>query len=386
MHIIALVIVAAVQQTGPFVAHEWGTFTSFHGSDGGALEGLYHEEEPLPRFVHDLGPSLAPCISPGKGLCERLRGVTTKLETPVIYFYSGEPVDVRVRVDFPNGVLSQFYPWAATQTEGLVDLTRGSTSLDWRVQVRPGAAAAFPEVAAGDPWALARQVEAAPLANERGETERYLFYRGLGHLSLPLLVRGSADGSTTVTNTGREPIPTAFLVHMSPSGARYVPLGGLGAGATVRVGLGEPVAPEFAMAELARDLRLALEAAGLFTDEAAAMVRTWSRSWFASEGSRVLYVVPRALTDRLLPLRIEPEPRSLVRVLVGRAEFLTVAAEREAIAALHDVALGDAARGMARLARFHRFLEPVLLRSEATSRRAATQATLRRLLAAERGQ
>src|SRR4051794_32700518 len=32
--------------------HEWGTFTSMAGSGGQSLEGLHHEEVPLPAFVH----------------------------------------------------------------------------------------------------------------------------------------------------------------------------------------------------------------------------------------------------------------------------------------------------------------------------------------------
>src|SRR5262245_9138573 len=34
------------------VVHEWGTFLGMNGSDGGALDGMYHEEHALPSFVH----------------------------------------------------------------------------------------------------------------------------------------------------------------------------------------------------------------------------------------------------------------------------------------------------------------------------------------------
>src|SRR5205814_390150 len=58
----------------------------------------------------------------------------------------------------------------------------------------------------------------------------------------------------------------------------------------------------------------------LFQREAAAMVNTWKDSWFAEDGVRVLYVLPRAWTDRTLPLKFDPAPRELIRVMVGRAE------------------------------------------------------------------
>lgn len=39
----------------PLEVHEWGTFTSVQSPDGKDMEGLHHEEEPLPSFVHGRG-------------------------------------------------------------------------------------------------------------------------------------------------------------------------------------------------------------------------------------------------------------------------------------------------------------------------------------------
>ena len=60
------------------------------------------------------------------------------------------------------------------------------------------------------------------------------------------------------------------------------------------------------------------------------MVKTWDSAWFGEEGTRLLYLVPRAKTDELLPLTMDPKPTELVRVLVGRHDFLTP--EQEAVA------------------------------------------------------
>ena len=113
--------------------------------------------------------------------------------------------------------------------------------------------------------------------------------------------------------------------------------------------------------------------AGLFPDEARGMVRTWSRSWFRSEGTRLVYIVPRALTDALLPIRITPRPEKLVRVLVGRLEYLTPEVERGVERALRD---GDSER----LAGLGRFLEPNVRRildlTDDTAVRAAGEALL----------
>ena len=50
---LAFVSFTALAADSPdFTLHEWGTFTSVSGSDGGLLPGLQAEEEPLPMFVH----------------------------------------------------------------------------------------------------------------------------------------------------------------------------------------------------------------------------------------------------------------------------------------------------------------------------------------------
>src|SRR5262249_28087194 len=105
----------------------------------------------------------------------------------------------------------------------------------------------------------------------------------------------------------------------------------------------------------------ALVASGLHRDEAEAMVKTWSRAWFGSEGTRIIYSVPRAEVDALLPLAITPAPDEIVRVLVGRIEYMTPETEAAIEAALlgrgaADPPTRDAA--MKRLVRYDRFLEP----------------------------
>ena len=59
------------------------------------------------------------------------------------------------------------------------------------------------------------------------------------------------------------------------------------------------------------------------------MVRTWSDSWFAEQGLRVLYTLPKEWADPVLPLTLNPAPREIVRVMVGRAEILTPTMEWE---------------------------------------------------------
>ena len=71
----------------------------------------------------------------------------------------------------------------------------------------------------------------------------------------------------------------------------------------------------------------ALEDSGLTSEESLAMVDTWTVSYFHTPGLRVLYVLPRAWTDALLPMSLDFVPSRVVRTLVGRIEVTTPAEE-----------------------------------------------------------
>jgi hypothetical protein len=121
----------------------------------------------------------------------------------------------------------------------------------------------------------------------------------------------------------------------------------------------------------------ALVREGLYEKEARAMVNTWKSSWFGENGTRLLYMVPRRITDELLPLEITPSPDETVRVLVGRLEIMSTEDEARAIdlvrksasqrqASLAEAAAGTGAaepyRWLPELDELGRFVEPALVR------------------------
>jgi hypothetical protein len=75
---------------------------------------------------------------------------------------------------------------------------------------------------------------------------------------------------------------------------------------------------------------------------------------------RILYVLPRAWTDALLPLRLDPAPRELVRTLVGRVEVLTVGEEQRLVGDIERAAAGGPPYEMTALGSF---AEPKLRRA-----------------------
>ena len=136
-------------------------------------------------------------------------------------------------------------------------------------------------------------------------------------------------------------------------------------------------------ATLERDLERLLIAEALYEKEARAMIKTWRDSWF-EEGLRVFYVLPRKVTDGVLPIQIEPRPDELVRVLVGRTELITPEMEREVASSL--VKLKDASSPEAEdevrrvLARYGRFAQPIVKRVLRLTGDAALESRLSQLL------
>ena len=110
------------------VVHEWGTFTALQNERGEALPGINIDDEPVPRFVHNLNRFVLarqyaiPRIMM-KAVPRRHPYVTLRLETPVIYFYPPKgmdlPVNLDVEVAFHGGWLTEFYPRADADAPGI---------------------------------------------------------------------------------------------------------------------------------------------------------------------------------------------------------------------------------------------------------------------------
>jgi hypothetical protein len=402
-HIVSLVAIAL---TAPFVlaqspvhglvVHEWGTFTSFQGSDGNLLEWRPLETSELPKFVHDwthsgLGRLSADMLVRfGKG---RVPGSLQRMETPVIYFYSDEDQSVDVSVDFPDGSITEWYPQAAQigpsipaalptteSTQPDTGATSPKSMIHWpNVRILPAKTNndlyyALPKDNSGSHYFAARETDASTLQVTMGpkfnyaEFEKFLFYRGVAHFATPLRVVMKSDDAVDVANTGAEPLAHLFVLDVKGGSGRFVYVPELAPGAVKTVLLNSPDQIQ-SLNELSTNISSqmasALAATGLYPREAAAMVKTWSDSWFTEQGVRVLYMLPRAWTDRTLPMTLNPAPKEVIRTMVGRAEVMSPGVERDLAAQLEKIRRGDAeATTEARriLKGLGRFAEPALNR------------------------
>ena len=322
--------------------HEWGTFTSFVASDGVTQTGLHHEEEPLPNFVYDLSRivgfnplpgTFPPTRSVTPPSMERMpiptftEEVTQKMETPVLYFHTDTEQDVTVRVDFPKGVISQWFPATSSQN-AVANIRNGHAT--WKIKVLADTAGDLPTTSADSIWNAAREVKANTI-EVNGEQERFIFYRGLAKFEVPLSYQITNE-SIKVSNNSAQTIENAYILKFAAGEGRIVAVGSIPANGMKDISLVQlmqsPSPSLNAFLDVASDtIAAGLVADGLFADEARAMVNTWKHSYFATEGLRMLYVLPSEWTEELLPITINPAPSSLVRTLVGRVEILTPAEE-----------------------------------------------------------
>ena len=135
--------------------------------------------------------------------------------------------------------------------------------------------------------------------------------------------------------------------------------------------------------QIADDLAGRLTASGLYAKEARAMVNTWTSSYFQTDGTRVLFVLPQSWTDAFIPMTVVPQPKQVVRVMVGRLELLTPEREQQAESAVRSLADPDPAarqRAFAFLREQGRYVEPIVRRVLRTSTDDRVRVMCRRLL------
>jgi hypothetical protein len=176
--------------------------------------------------------------------------------------------------------------------------------------------------------------------------EKFLFYRGVARVPVPLSARVAENGRLVVANTGADCVPAVLLFENRGGAMGYRNAGSVDSGVTL-----ERPALDGSLSQVKADLEGALIARGLYPKEAAAMIDTWGDSWF-EEGSRLIYILPGSAVNAMLPLEIDPAPARITRVFVGRIELITPEAKQ----AVRDaIGTGDKST----LALYQRFLQPI---------------------------
>lgn len=365
-HSIAFAVLLAAlpaQEPKRLTVHEWGTFTVLQNEQGEALPGVNINEESLPPFVHrlarDLAPdshALAPLLSVGthqrfasKGIPRSCPAARMRMETPILYFYPPKgvtnPFKLDVRVDFHRGWISEWYPNAKCDAPGFDAKGRPRNidpscngSIVWN-GLTIGSTKEPPKTDS-KVWRAPRIPVPASVETEKGEAERYLFYRGIADLRAPLRVSRDADGVTLsvkanardVTTKAPFRYPALWLADVRADGKvafRNVP-GFVAKHDSKLVHARMPGTFDAAdyvpvrQSKMRQSMARALRTAGLYSDEAKAMLKTWEVSYFHSPGLRLFFVLPREWVDAVLPLTLSRKADT-ERVMIGRIELITPA-------------------------------------------------------------
>jgi hypothetical protein len=403
----AIAMVVRDKPASNYIAHEWGTFTSVQGGDGVLLDWRPLETSRLPGFVYDWNHPGSKRQPQGFGSKSELTSLQ-RMETPVIYFYSAEQQKVDVTVRFPKGRITEWYPQATEVGPSAMPIPAAVGKMDgYPRKAGVNLAYTFASLAGNPPikesrirWAninivpekfnaelngglpldnsashyfAARKTDSALLraqsttpTNAIIEHEKFLFYRGVGSFATPLRVITSIANEIIVANLGEEPLKHLFVLSCQKHAGKFIYIAKLGPGEQRKFTVdlkSEATAIDKLSQDLGDQIAASLVKEGLFEREARAMVTTWKNSWFEEEGMRVLYILPRVWTDRTLPLTIEPSPRELVRVMVGRSEIIPPLAQQQLTEHLDKAASGELMareNAISEFRKFGRFAEPAL--------------------------
>lgn len=399
----------------PLIVHEWGTFTSFSGSDGVQLDYRPLVNNDLPEFIYS-DSSLNP-------FTKRRIFARQRMETPVTYFYSDIERDVRVSVSFPNGRLTEYYPppLPPKQVPSLDGAPQAIDTLDWgTVHLIPDkslitqvtnpkvadrlnrhiSSALVPWMDSYNPYYEARKTDSTLLyvrrENKENEYtsaaydfqgdhfEKFLFYRGTGQFELPVRIEALGSDRLRIRNLGGQEIRSAFLVENTGEAFRSRFVGHLPPESVTEASLRPKteIAGTDINADLIPQLTKELVAAGLYEKEAIAMVNTWQSAWFAEPGMRLFFFVPEDITEKVLPLKIEPKPDQTVRVLVARMEFMSPEEELNLQALIGKSAADREANEpvlLEQLKRRGRLAEPAILHVGKTAKDEAVKAEAERV-------
>jgi hypothetical protein len=282
--------------------------------------------------------------------------VTVRMETPVLYFYSPRKATASVAVDFPKGLITEWYPHASKVSPGpqlnLPPVRNGHIEWD-ALEIMPGAKPSLPRGAGGSHYYAARNTDSDPVRIGQDQ-EKLLFYRGIANFPVPLSAHFTGESSLELRNTGGDPLALAVLFENRGGHIGYRTIHELSGAADI-----ETPALTGNLDSLKKDLADGLVSQGLYRKEADAMIETWRDSWF-EEGMRVFYLAPRNLVDRELPLSIQPAPAKVARVFVGREEILSPYQRDRLQTAL-------SAGNTQTLDQFGRFLAPFMQLAKATA-------------------
>jgi hypothetical protein len=314
--------------------HEWGVF-AVHGDLELANADMRAEWAALPKFVFGQ--------TAGRELPINQPQLTIVLK-PVVFFHATEPLALELRVDFPGGMPTVWWPRTVYpahqpgQCPGDGKKKETFRHLEWHVQLTKPAkgqkADAQPLAVDKGHWIeTLRAVKADDVLTKQDvmeygglvgdvkdlpvpqvERERFIYYDGLVPIGKRVAVRVEKD-KVLVESRVKHPVYDVTVVdRRTPDHTLVARLPKLEAGAKpTPLEFTELNAMEWPQAGVVT-LTKQLKDAGLFEDEARALAVVWKAEFFQAEGLTLFYRLPQEEYEKLLPMKLKPRPEKLVRV------------------------------------------------------------------------
>jgi hypothetical protein len=298
------------------VVHEWGVFY-VHGDEETANADARGDWDDLPRFMY--GQISGRDLPVDWGRLE-LR------KQPVIFFHCPDAAALRLFIDFPGGLPGVWWPGTRSPAARGTRRPAVGERLDWQLRLRetpPGQAPehnGFQPVPKGHWVEAMRAVDCADVYAVFGEgsldvnREKFVYYDGIFPQGKWLKINVDKD-RVGLRSQVKFPVYDVTVIDRRGDGKVKVGrLAQLDGGAEVKaVEWAEVERGRFAD-EAAAALVKQLTAAGLFADEARALLAARRADLLETDGLTVFYRIPQEEYEKRLPMTLNPRAESLVRV------------------------------------------------------------------------
>ena len=315
-HLMLLLFFTVLTAYAELEVHEWGSINIVTGTNQVNVGDISDDQSDLPNFVEVWKKQavIRPMV----------------IEKPIIYFYTDKVQKVSVSVRYPNGIFTQWWPkpnsFYPNPPRNGARPVNNNGSLYWSLTLLPGNKfdSAMPKMKDHPWWNIARDVDAATVQSSRGGTEKFLFYRGAGVFKPSLKVDTDKEGNFLLAS---EPGASSKDVYTIDIKENAEPL--IHYYSSIQAGEKSQKTEINSIEGAAKHLQAKLEKRGLFTKEAAGLVKIWKEQMFSKPGQRAMYMMSEKDVDTMLPLKITPKPDKQVRVILVRFECLTASTRKQ---------------------------------------------------------
>lgn len=311
MLLISLAWLGAAHGQGTYTATNWGVLTFHLTGEGVQVRPQADERTGQPDFVAQITRVAR------KGPVLQSLGV--------LQFQATAPLAIEAALQTPQGLLTQWWPNASTVAPRLNNRAVASLkdgNLVWsNLELKPNEPLEYRSLPPESLLASLRPTSGHGFMIN-GQAEALIYYRALYDLPAGLVAQpGTTVGTIQVRNVSDRAVPQVMVVAVRGERSWWHLIPSLAAGATMDLPTPTQVAPPAAMATAA-SARWAeiLRQAGLPEPSASALLKLHHEAWFTREGLRLLYLLPKGECEKLMPLKLTPEPTTLTRAMVAVVE------------------------------------------------------------------